>query len=102
VTSSLIESALDEAQDQLGRLVLRVHPVRADDAERWLREQSAIAEGSRRVIVEVDATMGIDDCVLETPAGRIDAGLQTQLEALKGLFRRTGEETAPRLARRGL
>ena len=87
VTRGLIETALDEAQDALGRLVLRVHPVRGDEAERWLREQSAIEDGSRRVIVEVDATMGMDECVLETPAGRIDAGLQTQLEALKALFR---------------
>jgi flagellar assembly protein FliH len=87
VTESLVESALDEAQDQRGRLVLRVHPTRADDAERWLREQAADMHQPPRVMVEVDASMGVDDCMLETPAGRIDAGLKTQLEALKVLFR---------------
>jgi type III secretion protein L len=81
---SLIETALAEVQAELGRLVLRVHPDRAIVAETWLRQSAA--RGIPSIMVEPDATMAQDDCVLETPAGAIDAGLQTQLAALRAVL----------------
>lgn len=84
LTGSLIETALAEAQGERGRLVLRVHPDRTTVAQTWLRQSAA--PDILSVTVEPDATMAEDDCVLETPAGVIDAGLQTQLAALRAVL----------------
>jgi flagellar biosynthesis/type III secretory pathway protein FliH len=85
VTRGVIESALAEALGTHGRLVLRVHPARTAIAESWLRERGAAAD--LRVSVEADAALAEDDCALDTPAGTIDAGLRTQLEALGAAMR---------------
>lgn len=87
LTESLIESALSEAQDERGRLVLRVHPARVALAEKWLHER---ASDGLRVTVEADTSMAEDDCALDTPAGTIDASLRTQLEALGAVLRGAG------------
>lgn len=82
LTDNLIETALSEAQADLGRLVLHVHPNRVAFAEKFLTQSQAPAN-SMHVVVEADATMALDDCTLDTPAGTIDASLQTQLDALR-------------------
>jgi len=82
LTENLIETALSEAQADHGRLVLRVHPNRVAYAEKFLAQASA-PSNSMHVVIEADATMAPDDCTLDTPAGTIDASLQTQLDALR-------------------
>jgi len=37
-----------------------------------------------------DASVGRNGCVVETPVGRLDARLQTQLDALERALRGTG------------
>lgn len=92
VTERLIEAALIEAQDELGRLVLRVHPSNVEVAKRWLREQSTIADGSLRVTVEPDAGMAEDGCTLETASGLIDTSLGVQFDALDAVWRAPASE----------
>ncbi len=82
LTPGLITTALEEAQCDRGRLVLRVHPANVAIAERWLGLPAAGREHTR-VSIEIDASVAKDGCVLETPVGAIDAGLTTQLSALR-------------------
>jgi len=87
LTENLIETALSEAQADHGRLVLHVHPNRAAYAEKFLAQANAPSNSMNahwmNVVVEADATMAPDECTLDTPAGTIDASLQTQLDALR-------------------
>ena len=78
----LIATALEEAHVDRGRLTLRVHPANAAAAERALAPAPASRE-HLRVDVELDASVPLDGCVLETPVGTIDASLTTQLMALQ-------------------
>jgi type III secretion protein L len=77
----LIATALEEAQCERGRLVLRVHPANGETATRWLARQATRSE-QIRVTVEVDGSIAENGCLLETPVGVIDASLTTQLDAL--------------------
>lgn len=86
LTEKLIESALDEAQGERGRAVLRVHPERLAESERCLQNSRADTQGTLQVIVEADATLAPDDCTLETPDGVIEVGLGTQLAALRSVL----------------
>lgn len=85
LTQNLIEAAFAEAQGERGRCILRVHPERLAAAEDWLRQAGA-ASDVIRVSIEPDAALAQDDCTLETPAGVIDAGLRTQLNALSAVL----------------
>jgi type III secretion protein L len=77
----LIATALEEAQCERGRIVLRVHPVNGEAATRWLAGHTTRPE-QVRVTVEIDASIAENGCLLETPVGVIDAGLTTQLDAV--------------------
>jgi type III secretion protein L len=83
----LIATALEEAQCERGRLILRVHPASAESATRWLARR-ATQPGQVSVTVEIDASIAEDSCLLETPVGVIDASLTTQLNALSSSLRR--------------
>lgn len=82
LTPGLITTALEEAHCDRGRLILRVHPMNAEVAERWLG-LPAVGREHTRITLEIDASVPSDGCVLETPAGAIDASLTTQLTALR-------------------
>jgi type III secretion system HrpE/YscL family protein len=83
LTEGLIEAALDEAQGERGRVVLRVHPERMEIVETWLRQRPAPAPGTINLVIEADSALGPDDCTLETPNGVIETGLGIQLQALR-------------------
>lgn len=85
VMGDIVKQALLAAEPRGNRIVLRVHP---DDwaalqgaQARWLE-----AEVLANVRIVVDASVGRYGCVVETPVGRLDARLQTQLEALERVF----------------
>ena len=86
LTQNLIATALDEAQGERGRFVLRVHPQRLAAAEDWVRQSAGVVEDVMHISVEADPGIEQDGCTLETPAGVIDAGLGTQLAALQSIF----------------
>jgi flagellar biosynthesis/type III secretory pathway protein FliH len=89
----LIATALEEAQCERGRIVLRVHPANGEIATRWLARQATPSEQAH-VTVAIDASVAENGCLLETPFGVIDAGLTTQLDALSTcLLRAAGSES---------
>ncbi len=88
LTPGLITTALEEAQTDRGRLVLRIHPANAEIVERWL--ELPMAAGSTRSSVSKSTPRAKDGCVLETPVGSIDASLTTQLLALREHLRMLG------------
>jgi type III secretion protein L len=95
----LIATALEEAQCERGRIVLRVHPVNGETATRWLARHAPRSE-QVRMTVELDASIAENGCLLETPVGVIDAGLTTQLDALSACLTRavgSGSCSAPSL-----
>jgi type III secretion protein L len=86
LTENLIEAALDEAQGERGRVVLRVHPERLPVAESWVARRSATTREALSIVIEPDGTLEPDDCTLQTPGGVIEVGLAIQLEALRTLL----------------
>jgi flagellar biosynthesis/type III secretory pathway protein FliH len=58
--------------------------------------ERARAQWSQRLVVAADVRVAADEsverhgCVVETPVGRLDASLQTQLDALERALRGTG------------
>ncbi len=78
---NLIETALDEAQGERGRVVLRVHPERVAVVEAWLRQRPA--SDGMSIVLEADGALGLDDCTLQTSNGVIETGLGIQLQALR-------------------
>jgi type III secretion protein L len=83
LTENMIEAALDEAQGERGCMVLRVNPERVTVAESWLAGRSPAAIEEMRVAIEPDAALSPDQCVLETPSGVIEVGLEVQLQAIR-------------------
>jgi type III secretion protein L len=87
LTENLIEAALSEARGEHGRLTLHVHPECLAQAEEYLRNRAAADDEAFQITIEADAALAREDCTLETPSGRIEAGLQTQLDALNAVLR---------------
>jgi flagellar assembly protein FliH len=82
--------ALDAAKPGRESVLLRVHPddlasLAGTQAE-WLAEAGVKAD----VKLIADAAVGRSGCVVETAVGRLDARLQTQLDALERALRGAG------------
>jgi flagellar biosynthesis/type III secretory pathway protein FliH len=81
--------ALESCKVGGGSVVLRVHPEDIAAVEgarsRWCPQVTTAA----KVCLIADASVGRSGCVVETPIGRLDARLQTQLEALERALRVT-------------
>jgi flagellar biosynthesis/type III secretory pathway protein FliH len=87
VLRDIVASALAAVKPSSASLALRVHPddLAALAAARpaWLRELGVQAE----VALVADPAVGRAGCIVETPGGRIDARLDTQLDALERALR---------------
>lgn len=90
IMGEIAGQALAASRARGGAVVLRVHP---DDhvaieqtRAQWLQRIASVAG----VRVVADASVGRDGCVVETPVGRLDARLQTQLDALERAVRGAG------------
>ncbi|MBN2575821.1 MAG: hypothetical protein JXP73_14740 [Deltaproteobacteria bacterium] len=90
VMREIAAQALAAAKPGKTAVVLRVHPedLAALEAKRggWLAEIAGKAD----VRVLADPGVGRFGCVVETAVGRLDARLQTQLDALEGALRAAG------------
>ncbi len=84
---AMVAQALAASRTRAGSVILRVHPddLAAVEAQRahWLARVGALAE----VRLMADPDVGRQGCVVETPVGRLDARLQTQLDALERALR---------------
>jgi flagellar biosynthesis/type III secretory pathway protein FliH len=93
VMGEIAAQALAASRAQGGQVVLRVHPDDCAAVEQarpnWLTKVASAAD----VRVVADATVGRHGCVVETPVGRLDARLQTQLDALEGALRGVWPQT---------
>jgi flagellar biosynthesis/type III secretory pathway protein FliH len=87
VLGAIVAQALAASRSRSGTLVVRVHPedlaqVEAQRAD-WLVRAETVAE----VRLVADSEVGRHGCVVETPVGRLDARLETQLDALERALR---------------
>jgi flagellar biosynthesis/type III secretory pathway protein FliH len=90
VMGEIAGQALAASRARGGAVVLRVHPddLSAVDRARSQWSQRIVAAADVRVVA--DDSVGRHGCVVETPVGRLDARLQTQLDALERAMRGAG------------
>jgi flagellar biosynthesis/type III secretory pathway protein FliH len=90
VMGEIAGQALAASRARGGSVVLRVHPDDLAAVEQtrgqWRERLSAAAD----VRLVGDDSVGHLGCVVETPVGRLDARLQTQLDALERALRGAG------------
>jgi len=86
VMSDIATQALANCRPRSGPIVLRVHPHDRAAVEsarsRWPQDIFALG-----VQLETDPTVGRCGCVIDTPVGRLDGRLATQLDALERALR---------------
>lgn len=94
LAADVLAATLAEAGAADGPLVLRAHPedlkALAARGPAWL---AAIA-GAANVTVEADPGLRRGGCVVDTPAGRVDARLDAQLDAMERALRTAGRGAA--------
>jgi len=81
--AELANLAIADARVRSGTVVLRVHP---EDSAAMERQRPALMSRlSEQVVlrIESDAAVERHGCVVQTPGGRVDAQLSTQLDALE-------------------
>jgi type III secretion protein L len=87
VMGEIVAEALEASRARAGKVVLRVHPEDLATIERerphWITRVAAAVD----VRVVPDPAVGRAGCVVETAVGRLDARLQTQLDALERALR---------------
>ena len=86
VMRDIASQALASCRSHSGPIVLRVHPDDRAAVEagrsRWPQDISALD-----VQLASDPTVGRSGCVVDTPVGRVDGRLATQLDALERALR---------------
>lgn len=95
--NQIVADALQASRARSGKLVLRVHPEDLASVEAGRPLWAAHVEAAVEVRLQPDATVEHGGCVVDTPSGRVDARLQTQLDALERALRATsaaGKESA--------
>jgi type III secretion protein L len=83
---NLLARALELLQTSLravSRASLRVHPASVEAAESALRRFDRQTGLGRVADVVPDETLAEDACILESESGKVDASLQTQLDAIR-------------------
>ena len=90
IMGEIAGQALAASRARAGSVVLRVHPDDLAAVEKsrpsWSQRIAAAAD----VHLVADDSVGRNGCVVETEVGRLDARLQTQLDALERALRGTG------------
>jgi flagellar biosynthesis/type III secretory pathway protein FliH len=90
VMGEIAGQALAACRARGGAVVLRVHPDDLAAVEQTRPNWSQRIASAANVRVVADDSVGRQGCVVETPVGRLDARLQTQLDALERAVRGTG------------
>jgi len=91
VMGDIAAGALAASRARSGQVVLRVHP---EDLPAVEAARARWGAGAVVVRLVADGGVGRHGCVVETPAGRVDARLAAQLEALeRALTGKPGEPT---------
>lgn len=82
----LVRKAIMKIKDQ-PEVIIRVSPDQYDLLLLAKNEFKSLLEGQGTLEVKSDESLSISDCVLESPAGNVDARLSVQLEAIKAAMR---------------
>ena len=82
----LVRKAIMKIKDQ-PEVIIRVSPDQYDLLLLAKNEFKSLLEGQGTLEVKSDESLSISDCVLESPAGNVDARLSVQLEAIKAAVR---------------
>lgn len=82
----LVRKAIMKIKDQ-PEVIIRVSPDQYDLLLLAKNEFKSLLEGQGTLEVKSDESLLISDCVLESPAGNVDARLSVQLEAIKAAVR---------------
>ena len=90
VMGEIAGQALAASRARGGSVVLRVHPDDLAAVEQTRPNWSQRLASAADVRVVADDSVGRHGCVVETPVGRLDARLQTQLDALERALRGAG------------
>jgi flagellar biosynthesis/type III secretory pathway protein FliH len=90
VMGEIAGQALAASRVRGGAVVLRVHPDDLAAVEMTRPDWLARVAAGANVRVVADASVGRHGCVVETPVGRLDARLETQLDALERVLRGSG------------
>ena len=82
----LVRKAIMKIKDQ-PEVIIRVSPDQYDLLLLAKNEFKSLLEGQGTLEVKSDESLSVSDCVLESPAGNVDARLSVQLEAIKAAVR---------------
>lgn len=82
----LVRKAIMKIKDQ-PEVIIRVAPDQYDLLLLAKNEFKALLEGQGTLEIKADESLAISDCVLESPAGNVDARLSVQLEAIEAAVR---------------
>lgn len=82
----LVRKAIMKIKDQ-PEVIVRVSPDQYDLLLLAKNEFKALLEGQGTLEVKSDDSLSISDCVLESPAGSVDARLFVQMEAIEAAVR---------------
>ena len=82
----LVRKAIMKIKDQ-PEVIIRVSPDQYDLLLLAKNEFKSLLEGQGTLEIKSDESLSISDCVLESPAGNVDARLSVQLEAIKAAVR---------------
>lgn len=85
--SQIVAEALQTSRARSGKIILRVHPEDLARIEAGRPQWAAALAASVDVRLQPDATVEHGGCMVDTPSGRVDARLQTQLDALERALR---------------
>ena len=90
IMGEIAGQALAATRARGGAVALRVHPEDLAAVELARSQWSLRIPAAANVRVVADTSVERHGCVVETPVGRLDARLQTQLDALERALRGTG------------
>jgi flagellar assembly protein FliH len=95
---SLVKRAIKEVREQT-EVTIYVHPLSYETVVQQKEELKALFHHEADVFIHPDEQLEEYSCIIETPFGRIDASVDTQLEQIKEkLFERMKEGVSTELA----
>lgn len=82
VTMAIINGAIDQLLDK-SRLKVKVHPNHLPEVEHNIERFRGVDTKIKEFILEADPRVRVGGCFIETPAGDIDARLDSMYEVIK-------------------
>ncbi|MEN1966876.1 flagellar assembly protein FliH [Lentibacillus sp. N15] len=82
---SIVQAAMKEIKDQ-SPITIYVHPDQYPVVLQQKEELSRLLHGNTELMIHVDEEAALYSCVIEHPLGKIDAGIDTQLQQLRDIL----------------